>query len=66
MRILHNRIRCLHCNKILESKSVHDFVMCECGKCFTDGGHEYLRRGGERGVDWEELVEYVNRGEDDA
>ena len=45
-RIVHNRCKCKKCGDIIESKSVHDFVMCSCGATFTDGGHEYIRRGG--------------------
>ena len=30
---------------IIESKSVHDFQQCKCGRIFTDGGHEYIHRG---------------------
>lgn len=41
--IVVNRIQCKKCGKILESKSVHDFQMCEC-ETAADGGHEYLRR----------------------
>jgi hypothetical protein len=45
-KILRNAARCKKCNTIIESKSVHDFVVCKCGAIFVDGGHEYLRRGG--------------------
>lgn len=42
-----NRIKCLQCAAILESKSVHDFVQCEClNETFVDGGHNYQRFGG--------------------
>lgn len=44
-KIIHNRIRCKHCNDIVESKSRHDFVSCSCGKVFVDGGHDYCRWG---------------------
>ena len=44
-RIIKNAIQCKHCGEIIESKSVHDFKTCKCGKVFVDGGHEYLRRG---------------------
>ncbi len=44
-RIIRNAIQCKHCGEIIESKSVHDFKTCKCGKVFVDGGHEYLRRG---------------------
>lgn len=37
-------------------KTVHDFKFCSCGSCAVDGGHDYLRRCGNR-EDWEELSE---------
>lgn len=56
-KIIRNRIRCIHCGDIIESKSVHDYVPCSCGSCAVDGGHEYLRRTG--GFDdFEELSEF--------
>lgn len=45
LQIVSNKIRCKWCGDILESFSVHDLKRCRCGKCFTDGGLEYLRRG---------------------
>jgi DNA-directed RNA polymerase subunit N (RpoN/RPB10) len=59
--ITHNRIRCLKCGDIIESKHVHDFVRCSCGSVSVDGGHDYLRFGWPRGdpKDWlEELHEF--------
>lgn len=47
MKIKRNAAQCYKCKDIIESKSVHDFVECKCGAIFVDGGHEYLRRGGE-------------------
>ena len=44
-RIKSNKIRCKFCGDILESRYTHDFQMCSCGRCFTDGGHYYIRRG---------------------
>lgn len=44
--ILRNALECRKCGQIIESKSVHDFVYCSCRSIFVDGGHEYLRRGG--------------------
>jgi hypothetical protein len=32
---------------VIESKHVHDFVWCECKAIFTDGGIDYIRRGGD-------------------
>lgn len=42
-----NRIRCLKCNDIIESKHRHDYVSCKCGACSVDGGHDYLKRTGD-------------------
>ena len=61
-KILRNKIRCRKCNDIIESLSVHDFKYCKCGAVSVDGGHDYLRRGGNR-EDWEELSEYENETE---
>jgi len=54
--IIHNRAKCLKCDDVIESYSVHDFKWCSCRAIFVDGGHEYLRRGGER-EDIEEMSE---------
>jgi len=54
MSIERNRLKCLVCNCILESKYVHDFQQCKCpNKAFIDGGHEYARYGA---VDLEKVV----------
>ena len=42
-----NRARCKNCGNVIESKSVHDFKLCKCTSIFTDGGKDYIRRGGE-------------------
>lgn len=62
-KILVNRCKCLKCGDVIESKSVHDWVSCSCGAIFTDGGTEYVRRGGE----WE-LIEDMSvcEGEPDT
>ena len=49
-KIVRNAIKCLKCGDIIESKFRHDFVRCKCGSCFVDGGHDYFRRGGEKGT----------------
>jgi hypothetical protein len=54
--IIHNRAKCLRCEDIIESYNRHDFKWCTCRAVFVDGGHEYLRRGGEM-KDIEELSE---------
>lgn len=45
-KIIKNAVQCKRCRDIIESKSVHDFVICTCVACSVDGGHEYLRRCG--------------------
>lgn len=45
MKIIRNMVRCNHCGDIIESKYRHDYVVCKCGCCSVDGGHDYLRRG---------------------
>lgn len=62
-KIKRNAIKCLKCGDIIESKSRHDFKMCSCGSCFVDGGHEYVRVGGNPG-DFEWLTEYEDEQED--
>ena len=42
-----NKVKCLNCGEILESKSTHDFQQCSCeNQTFVDGGDEYCRIGG--------------------
>lgn len=40
-----NAAKCLSCNQIIQSVHRHDFVRCECGNIFVDGGTDYIRRG---------------------
>ena len=54
MGIKENKIRCKKCGEIIESKTVHDYVICKCGACAVDGGHSYLRRSGYL-ENWEDL-----------
>ena len=42
-----NKCQCAVCLDIIESRHRHSFVRCGCGAIFTDGGTEYIRRGGE-------------------
>ena len=41
--LLRNSIKCNHCNDEIESKHVHDFVTCKCGKVAVDGGLNYSK-----------------------
>lgn len=59
MSIVHNRIQCLKCGDVIESKSVHNYVECSCGSCFVDGGHDYMRIGGDRD-NWRDLSVWKN------
>lgn len=59
MEIIVNKIRCKKCGDEIESKTVHDFKFCKCGVVAVDGGHEYLRRCGNR-EDWEDMSETRN------
>ena len=41
-----NKIRCLKCLELIESKHRWDFKYCKCFNIFIDGGQDYLRYGG--------------------
>lgn len=43
-KILRNSIACLYCGEVIESRHVHDYRRCGCGKVAVDGGRDYLRR----------------------
>lgn len=57
-KIKRNRVMCVNCYDVIESKYRHDFLMCKCGKIGVDGGLDYLRRLGEP-EDMEEMAEYT-------
>lgn len=57
-RIRCNKIKCKKCGDIIKSTRVHDFKWCSCGAVAVDGGHEYLRRVGNK-EDFEELSDYI-------
>lgn len=59
--LIKNAARCRKCLSYIESKHRHDFVRCECGSIFVDGGLDYERFGWPGGDinDWvEDLSEY--------
>lgn len=62
MPIIENKIRCKKCGDIIESKTVHDYVICKCGACAVDGGHAYLRRSGYP-ENWEDLSVFEKESE---
>lgn len=53
-RINENIVKCKHCKDIIESLSVNDYKKCYCGKIEISGGHDYLKRIGNKD-DYEEL-----------
>jgi hypothetical protein len=38
-------IECPRCKEVIFSNSRHDFVECNCGACYIDGGFDYNRQG---------------------
>jgi hypothetical protein len=61
MKLIRNRVQCLSCKRVLESKYRHDFKQCKCeNQTFTDGGLEYQRYGGRKMSKIRILSEYFN------
>lgn len=58
MRLIKNSVQCLLCNDTIESTHRHDFKSCKCGAIYTDGGRDYIRRGGDLEV-MKDLCEYA-------
>lgn len=46
-KIVLNALYCVPCDQVVASGTVHDCRECAGGHCFVDGGHEYMRHGGE-------------------
>ena len=61
-RIRTNKIKCKKCGDIIESINVHDFKWCSCRVVAVDGGHEYLKRVGNK-EDFEELSHFIKLAE---
>jgi hypothetical protein len=57
-RLIRNRIQCNHCGDIIESKSVHNFVTCSCGRVSVDGGLDYAKRCFKEQGDYTDLSEW--------
>lgn len=43
IKVIVNKVRCRHCNDVIESKYAHDFQRCQCGTIAVDGGTDYQR-----------------------
>jgi hypothetical protein len=56
--IILNMARCLNCDQVLASLTVHDFRTCHCGNLSVDGGTSYIRRLAKDLNDVEELTIY--------
>ena len=54
-----NKCKCKKCGDIIESRHRHDFVRCSCGSIFTEGGLDYIRRGGAL-EDIEDITEEID------
>lgn len=59
-KIISNKIKCNICGDIIESKSVHDYKKCSCGRVSVDGGQEYLKRSYKKKNDYIELSILIN------
>ena len=57
-----NKAKCLTCGDVIESKHLHDFVSCSCGKLAVDGGLAYIKRCWSE--PFEEMSEQEERGEE--
>jgi hypothetical protein len=44
-KLTKNCCQCVLCGDVIQSNSVHNWVACQCGEIFTDGGLEYIHRG---------------------
>jgi poly-beta-hydroxyalkanoate depolymerase len=42
--VITNKAMCKLCSDIIESKSRHDYVTCQCGEISVDGGTAYRKR----------------------
>lgn len=51
-----NKARCKKCGEILVSKSEKTEESCGCGHLKIGGGHSWIKRNGQVGVDFEELA----------
>jgi hypothetical protein len=51
-------LKCSSCLGEIQSKYRYDFVYCDCGAIFTDGGNDCARYGCEPGYDLIVLKEF--------
>lgn len=48
MKIIRNSVKCRKCKIVIESKSAHGRVTCECGAVTISGGKKILERYGKK------------------
>lgn len=53
-----NKIQCLICKDVIESKTRHDYVECSCGNCAVDGGLQYAKRVQKKRCSFIDLSKY--------
>jgi hypothetical protein len=56
--VITNKAQCRLCEDIIESKSRHDYVRCQCGEIAVDGGTDYRKRSAGNLSNIIELSEY--------
>lgn len=56
-QLVSNRVQCLNCNAVIESRTRHDFVTCPCGGTSVDGGKDYQRV---LGSNWKDMSVYTD------
>jgi len=62
-KLKRNRIKCKHCNEIIESFHTYDFKYCSCKKVAIDGGLEYAKRILPSGADSNNYIEDLSEWE---
>jgi hypothetical protein len=61
--------QCILCGDVMESAHRHDFVRCDCGESFLDGGDDYFRgsmttlplQDGQEPMTAEEFLQVLNK-----
>lgn len=53
--VMKNSAKCLNCNDVVVSETVHDFTTCSCGNVSVDGGLKYIRRAVKDSTKYEDL-----------
>ncbi len=47
-KISKNKVKCVYCGDVLESKFPNDTKTCSCGRITISGGHNELKRYGKK------------------